>query len=189
MAGLRKRRKLFIARRFQIRFILIILLFMFAISILTGYTVYYTTWVLFGEKLAAVYPQGFLLDIVNRVNMILLLRLLMISPLVIFIGLVLSHRIAGPIYQIKKYIWGIVDGKYEDELKLRRKDELWDLADSLNCLVTGLRSERYRRRECAARMEKEIDELKTAILDERSSAEDLLKRIRSISEQLRSLRG
>ena len=67
MANFRRRTRLFIAKRFQIRYISLILLFMFATAVVTGYTVYYTTWIMFGEKLAAVYPQGLLLDIVNKV--------------------------------------------------------------------------------------------------------------------------
>ena len=122
MGGFRRRTRLFIAKRFQIRFISLILVFMFATAILSGYTVYVTTWIMFGEKLAAVYPQGLLLDIVNKVNMVLLLRLIFLSPLVILVGLVLSNRIAGPIYRIQKFIRRVSTGNYDNRLKLREKD-------------------------------------------------------------------
>ena len=103
MRGIRRRATLFIARRFQIRYISLILFFMFCAVLLTGYTVYVTTWMMFGEKLAAVYPQGLLLEIVKKVNMVLILRLLFLVPLVILAGMVLSNRIAGPIYRIQRY--------------------------------------------------------------------------------------
>ena len=58
MGRIRRRTSLFIARTFQIRFISLILAFMFVTVFVTAYMVYVTTWVMFGEKLAAVYPQG-----------------------------------------------------------------------------------------------------------------------------------
>lgn len=141
-----RRVRLFIAKKFQIRYITLILLFMFATVILTGYTVYVTTWIMLGEKLAAVYPQGLLLDVVKKVNFVLLFRLALVTPVVIFICLILSNRIAGPIYHIQRYLKRITAGKYDINLKLRKHDELQDVAEAINDLVSRLRSERTRRR-------------------------------------------
>ncbi len=40
---------------------------------------------LLGEKLAAVYPQGLLFEIVKKVNLTLIIRLLILTPFVIFV--------------------------------------------------------------------------------------------------------
>lgn len=145
MPGIRRRTRLFIARNFQIRYISLILLLMFIVVLLSGYTVYVTTWIIFGEKLAAVYPQGLLIDIIKQVNAVLLLRLLFLMPLVFLIGLVLSNRIAGPMYRIKKYLARISSGQYDEDLVLREKDELKDIAEAVNVLVGKLRSAREKR--------------------------------------------
>jgi HAMP domain-containing protein len=138
VTGLRKRTRLFVLRGFQIRYISLILLFMFVTVGVTAYMVYMTTWVMFGEKLAAVYPQGLLFDIVNKVNAVLFLRLIFLSPLVILIGLILSHRIAGPIYHIETFIKKILSDDYGHRVTLRENDELQDLAKGLNALVEKL---------------------------------------------------
>jgi signal transduction histidine kinase len=175
MSGWRRRAKLFIAKGFQIRYISLILIFMFAIVLLTGYTFYVTAWVMFGEKLAAVYPQGLLLDIFKRVNLVLLLRLAIVTPLVIFIGLILSNRIAGPIYHIKKYLSKISAGNYEEDLKLRKNDELQDVAESINSLVARLRSERDQRRSRVDALKMEAEKLAdgAAIRDELEKLEKM----------------
>ncbi len=159
MTAKKTRIKLFVARGFQVRFIALILAFMFSIAFLAGYIVYFTAWVMFGEKLARVYPQGDLLDIVNKVNMVLLSRLLLISPIVVLIGLVLSNRIAGPIHRIKKYLNDIARGNYDKRLNLRKKDELKDLAMELNKLVVKLKQDKDKRSEAVQGLVKSTEEL------------------------------
>ncbi len=188
MSRFRKRTRLFIARRFQIRYITLILIFMFTTAIVTGYMVYVTTWIMFGEKLAAVYPQGLLLDIVNKVNMVLLMRLVFLSPLVILIGLVLSNRIAGPIYRIQRFLRRVSTGNYDERLKLREKDELQDVAGSINHLVSKLRSEQERRRKKMDDMQGQTDELEAAIIADEHDKQKLLTKIMRLKKDLEKLR-
>ena len=188
MVSLPTRTRLFIQRRFQIRYIATILAFMLIAAVLSGYTVYVTTWIMFGEKLAAVYPQGLLLDMVSRVNNTLILRLLLVTPLVILIALVLSSRIAGPIYRIKRCLKRAAAGNYETNIELRQKDELQDVADLLNSLVSGLRrKERHRNEELDILREK-IEELKKAVSRGQYDRKDALSKVAAISEELESLR-
>ena len=163
MTRKKARTKLFIIRGFQIRYIFLILVFMFVIAILSGYIVYFTAWVMFGEQLARVYPQGDLLAIVNKVNLALLVRLALISPLVILIGLVLSNRIAGPIYSIQNYLKEILWGKYDKRLKLREKDELKDVAEAINELVVKLKNDQSDRREALKILESQTDKMEEII--------------------------
>ena len=179
-----KRTRLFILKRFQIRYISLIFIFMFATAILTGYTVYVTTWIMFGEKLAAVYPQGLLMDIVRKVNAALFLRLVFLSPLVILIGLVLSHRIAGPIFSIKRFLKKVANGTYDETLKLRKNDELQDVAESLNRLVAKLSSDRRQRLEGAAAIKRGTEELEAAVLNENADRDRLLKKITEVRKGL-----
>lgn len=186
---IRRRTRLLILKSFQIRYISLILLLLFSAALLTGYTVYYTTWVMFGEKLAVVYPQGLLLEIIGKVNTVLLLRLLFISPLVILIGLVLSNRIAGPIYRIQRFIKKIQSGDYTGKLKLRDKDELQDLAATVNSLVSKLEVERKARLEKMDAAISEIDSLLDETRSKGGQTADLEKRLLVARENLKDARG
>jgi signal transduction histidine kinase len=88
-----------------------------------------------GEKLANVYPQGRLVGILKQANFVLFMRLLLITPLVGILAIVLSHRIAGPIFRIKKTLDEIIKGDYSKRLHLRNTDELQDVAESINNLM------------------------------------------------------
>ena len=54
MAQKFRRRKYLVATRFQLKYVGLILLFMFIIAAVSGYTVFYTAWTILGEKLAQV---------------------------------------------------------------------------------------------------------------------------------------
>ncbi len=187
MNKIKSRSKLFVLKRFQVRYITMILIFTFVIALISGYTVYVTTWIIFGEKLAAVYPQGLLLDIVKKVNTVLLLRLLFLTPLVALIGLFLSNKIAGPIYRIKKSVKSVKAGNYDSMIKLREKDELHDLADEINSLVYKLKDERTLLRGKLDELKKETMELEEYISSKTSKREDLLIKVRDMRQRLETL--
>lgn len=183
-----RRTRLFIAKRLQIKYIGLILLFMFIAAVLTGYTVYVTTWVMFGEKLAAVYPQGILIDIVKKVNMVLFTRLLLLTPIVILIGLVLSNRIAGALYSIKRFLKKVSSGHYENRLSLRRNDELQDMAKEINHLVDGLSSDRRMRKKKLSELKKKAREVEDIVKTGGIDREKLLALAMEIREELDSLK-
>ncbi len=135
MRMLFRRRRYLVAKKFQLRFAGMILLFMFAVALFCSLTIYYNTWMVLGEKLANVYPQGRLVGILKQANFVLFMRLLLITPLVGILAIVLSHRIAGPIFRIKKTLDEIIKGDYSKRLHLRNTDELQDVAESINNLM------------------------------------------------------
>lgn len=135
-----KRKQYIVARQFQLKYAGMILLLMFLTAGFCAYAIYYTTMILFGEKLANVYPQGQLVSIVNTVNFRILISMLVISPIVGFLGIYLSHKIAGPIYRIEKFLGTMVSGDLSTRITLRKGDEMVSLANGINRLTDSLSS-------------------------------------------------
>jgi signal transduction histidine kinase len=96
--------------------------------------------VLMGEKLGNVYPQGRLIAIINTVNFRILLSLLLITPIVTIIGIFLSHKIAGPIYRMEKFLGDMAAGNFSSRITLRKGDELVSVADKINVLNESLKT-------------------------------------------------
>ncbi|MCR1792387.1 hypothetical protein AB3N61_17450 [Leptospira sp. WS58.C1] len=65
---------------------------------------------------------------------ILLFSLLYLLLSAIFV-LLYSHKMAGPIYNIKKNLKLLLEGKDVDKIRIRSGDEFQDLADLLNELI------------------------------------------------------
>ena len=158
-----KRKQYLVAKKFQLKYVALILLLIFLTAALCSYVVYYTSMLLLGEKLANVYPQGRLVHIVKTVNFRILLSLILVSPLVAVIGIFLSHRIAGPIYRMEKFLAGIAQGNLASQLTLRRKDELATLADGINYLVGSLKEAVITEKSHMNKVSAELANLKKAL--------------------------
>ena len=61
---------------------------------------------------------------------------------VIFIGLVMSHRTAGPLYHFKRVFDSIKDGAMDSRIRLRPKDDFLDVAQSFNEMMDQLAKRR-----------------------------------------------
>ncbi|MFH1877273.1 MAG: hypothetical protein ABH883_00490 [Candidatus Omnitrophota bacterium] len=161
--------------RFQMKQIAYILGFLYIGAAIAGYTVYTTIWTMLGEKLAGIYPTGRLLHIFHTANFKLIMRLLFITPVFIVIGIFLSHRIAGPIYRMGKYIDTLVSGDYSHLLRLRKYEELQYLAHKLSVLCYSLKEHKERR-------DKEVDFLIESLKARNVSpdiVEEVLKRMKT----------
>ncbi|MFC1623890.1 HAMP domain-containing protein [Candidatus Omnitrophota bacterium] len=164
------RRRYIIKRGLQFRYIGIIFIVALLAAVVTGYTVFATTWTLLGEKLANVYPQGRLVYVFRATNMVLVRNLLFISPFVFIIALLFSHKIAGPVYRIERSLDEIAKGNLAMRIKLRKGDELWDLANNINAMVESLDKNVILNKETVLKIQKDLDEIKKAIPHQASQA-------------------
>jgi methyl-accepting chemotaxis protein len=55
------------------------------------------------------------------------------------ISIFMSHRIAGPLFKLKKYFSEAAQGRLGDRLFFRKSDHFHDIADSFNTMTAGLR--------------------------------------------------
>ena len=158
------RRKRYIVKKgLQFRYIGVMFALVVLVSIVTGYTVFATGWTLLGERLANVYPQGRLVEVFHETNLALIKNLLFISPLIFALGLLFSHKIAGPVYRIEKTIHEIVRGNLGSRIRLRKGDELRDLADTINTMTENFNSSITLNKENLLKIKKELGEVKKAI--------------------------
>ena len=158
------RRKQFLVKRgMQFRYIGMIFALASLASIVTGYTVFATGWTLLGEKLASVYPQGRLIYVFKAANIALIRNLLFISPLIFIMGVLFSHKIAGPVYRIEKSLYEISKGNLALKVKLRRGDELWDMANIINDMTEAISKAIDLDKAFVAHLTKDLDEIKTMI--------------------------
>lgn len=64
---------------------------------------------------------------------------------VVVVGLMESHRTAGAAFAIRRAVDGLRDGQSQVRVRLRRGDQLQDLARSINQLAETIDTERLRR--------------------------------------------
>jgi hypothetical protein len=129
----RRRVNYLVNKRMQLtctaRFLVITLLF----ALFIGFLAYVTVW----PVASAFIPKG-LIDLVK--HQILVRTILFLMPAIFVIigfGIVISHRMAGPLFRIERTIDEVVRGGDVELIRLRKKDEkeFKDLAENVNKLI------------------------------------------------------
>jgi methyl-accepting chemotaxis protein len=69
---------------------------------------------------------------VIKISIIILLGLPVVSTLLLLWGLVISHRIAGPVYRLEQELDKISKGDFSLRIRFRKKDELASIARGIN---------------------------------------------------------
>ena len=182
-----KRTNYLVAKNLQLRYVGIIILLMFVTALTCSYIIYYTVMILMGEKLANIYPQGRLTAIINTVNLRILFSLLLITPIVSMIGIFLSHKIAGPIYRIDKFLGDMATGNLSSRIVLRKGDELMSVADKINILNDSLKVTMGSQKSTMVKVVTELSELKKMIHSKSSDISLLDKNIERLQGEIRDL--
>ena len=114
----------------------------------------------------------------------------MIIQLIIFVfvlcvvTVVLSHRVAGPIYSLEKSIRIIEKGNLAHRARFRKRDELTHLRDAFNAMMEALHKKVSQDRNAADTLGREIGSLlsKNSLdPDTRSKLEEIKTRLESVT--------
>ncbi len=139
-----KRRHYLINRSIQFTYAGIAIYLLLIGIILVGSFTYYIT---LNTILNQLQLENQLIDaykIVSSINSIILKRIgilfFALILLVFILEILFLHRIAGPLYRIEKTLNDIADGKKVEFIKLRKKDFLKPLANSVNKVIEKINS-------------------------------------------------
>ena len=100
---------------------------------------------LFGNRLAAALSRvdpgnGELLEIVPGVLVeVLVYSLLLVLPALFAIGILITFRIAGPLYRFERFLDAVARGEQAEPCRLRENDALQELCEKINVATSGLR--------------------------------------------------
>jgi len=94
------------------------------------------------SELAANVPEGgpYLMAVMPELPLeILAVSFGMLLPLTVAIGVMVTFRLAGPIYRFEKYLREVHEGTEIRPCRLRKGDELQELCDVINQVTEPLR--------------------------------------------------
>ena len=101
-----------------------------------GGCLYYVIFNLMAEQLGIPEVVAYhLLPVVKKVNIVLMVSLPMVFLILFSLGLVVTKNLVGPIERLEDELEEIISGNMSKRLRLRRRDELKPLTDSINTLL------------------------------------------------------
>lgn len=136
---LTKRRNYFIEKKFQTKYIILTILMLLSYSFLFII-------IIFAPYILTLHFNYPLAEKVDAARVLLLLHSTIwpwIGGVIVFFGIIsvfVSHKIAGPLFRIKKSLIQVSQGDLSVVIKLRKWDDLKDLADQINVLIEELRT-------------------------------------------------
>jgi hypothetical protein len=134
-----KRKNYFIEKKFQVKYLLLTILMLLTYSLL--FIV-----IIFAPYMLTLYFDYPLNEQAESARVILLLHGRIwpwIGGVILFFGTVsifISHKVAGPLFRMKKSLDKVTQGDLSVVIKLRKWDDLKDLAERINLLVEELRT-------------------------------------------------
>jgi methyl-accepting chemotaxis protein len=185
MSVIRQRKNYFIKPGFQSRLTAIMILLVIIVANLVGGLTYLCS----HERLDKLFAEEYKLPIeVNQLTRVLLPGVL-ISELVsifivAFLCIKITHTIAGPVYRMERVARGIGEGDLTNFIKLRQRDELKDLADSMNEMTMGLRNKVVSLKEATAEIRDGLESVKNS--KDTTKLESVLQKLTTVEETLQS---
>ena len=137
MANKFKRSRYIVKFGLQMRYMGVILLALLLVSMIVGWTIYFTIWqqisdpTLTNEQLIDVFAKG---------NEILIWKMVVAIIFICFVSIFVSHKIAGPVYRFEQSANIIANGDFSYRIRLRKGDELHELAKAFNGMTESLES-------------------------------------------------
>ena len=137
---IQKRRIYYIEKKFQTKYILL------TIFLLLTYTFAFII-IIFSPYILTLYFNFYSLsEKAEAARTLLILHSTVwpgIGAVILLFGAVsiyITHKIAGPLYRLKKSLFMITEGNLDVKVKLRKGDDLKDLAEHVNILVDTFRT-------------------------------------------------
>ncbi|HED64299.1 MAG TPA: hypothetical protein ENJ09_01970 [Planctomycetes bacterium] len=100
------------------------------------------------SELSTTIPEGgtYLMAVLPELPLeILAVSFGMLLPLTVAIGVMVTFRIAGPVYRFEKYLMEVHEGREVRPCKLRKGDQLQELCEIINIVTEPLRKENANR--------------------------------------------
>jgi methyl-accepting chemotaxis protein len=155
------RRKIFINKAFQGRFILNVLLLLLMSFFCSALMIY---WLTGGDLMAeSQSAHASIEDSLKHLGASIfignLVAILVAGVGILFLVLYASHKIAGPMFRFEKLCQHIGDGQLDTITKLRKDDQLQDMGRAFEDMVIKLRERRDVRAKTVEKLHAELDNI------------------------------
>ena len=132
-----QRRQWLVNRQLQLRFVRAMVLVLCIMAVATMASVCVATrFLLAAFELA---QEPLFVWLMKTLCWLIALELMVITPFVIWFGVRLTHKVAGPLVRILAAIQQMAQGDFSTHLTLRKGDSLTELAEAVNFLAASLR--------------------------------------------------
>lgn len=147
-----QRRTVIVKRQLQLKYIGLVFLSVLLASLIVGGDIYYNM----SKIILTENPS--LGSMISQFNTIILVKIALYLVLMLLISVFVSHRFAGPIYRFEKSAQIVSSGDLTHRVSLRTGDELMELQEEFNGMISSLQVLIQKDRNLAAHVAAQLDE-------------------------------
>lgn len=153
--------------------------------VLVGGIIYLVIW---NELTSPAYSSGNLsiIQVFDRVHKILFAGVPLAVALIIWLGLFISHRIAGPLVRLNHGMRGLSEGNWpKHPMKFRKGDEHHHLAEQFNCMVEKVKYQVEGERKRMDNVLAEVESISVKLKQEKKTEQEMIKELSSLQEKIK----
>ncbi len=135
-----QRRQLLVNPPLQYQFIGVLLVVLLLLTIGALASVYFALW--FTLRTYGLSEDPVAIAQLTTVGLVVTFELLTFAPFVVWLGLRMTHKVAGPLVRIMATLRDMTAGHFNQRITLRKGDSLTELASAINLLADTLQSRR-----------------------------------------------
>ena len=187
-----RRKRYIINKSFQLRYATMTIILMIAVSVILFGTIYISIWSVLIESFEGTGASLVLDRVLAELNIVLFQRILII----IFVGMLAAgaivtlvvHRIAGPIYRLKRILESIGEGNLPAPIKFRKRDELHDLAAAVNKMLAGLKTMKASNSQLLERVVSSLEKIAEELRQDKPPSAEALKTIDELTKHIKEFK-
>ena len=182
------RKRILIGKRLQFKYVSVILVAVVSSCALIILTVYFSCWSAITAAGDNVQTTAVISQILSNINLIMLFEIPLLLVLATFIGIVLSHKIAGPVFRLQKVARDVSQGDLTTSVNLRRDDELQNLSSAFNSVIDNMQRLVIQDKRLIFELSQITNNLYISLKDKKINEKDALALIRKLNDLVGELK-
>ncbi len=137
------------------KYVMLVFLFVILTVSFVALDIFY----IIGKLYIQEFGEANLLPLFKGTSRLLALHVSIYSLVVLILSIFISHKFAGPLFRLEKVAEAIADGDLTARANLRKGDELFETADTMNVMIEKLRQKLLKQKHLSDRICKKLTEL------------------------------
>lgn len=184
-----KRHIYIIDRKFQFKYLFIILSMIFVSVAAVSFVTFYVIWDNVIKEFFFIPEASVKLgDIFVRTSVISAATGVILLAVFGIAGIFISHKIAGPIYRVERVADELKKGNLDVKVRFRKDDDLQELADSLNKMIDGIKGMVSEDKEIIRRLTAMSEKLSEDVKKQKGLKKGVLNTIKKLNSIIAKLK-
>ncbi|OGS04177.1 MAG: hypothetical protein A3G41_07395 [Elusimicrobia bacterium RIFCSPLOWO2_12_FULL_59_9] len=160
----------------QLKYVGLVFGFVLIAVLVVGIDLYWTMINIISRELPGAEP------LLDKVQGVLLVKVILYLGICFLMSLIVSHRIAGPVYRFEKSAQSVATGDLTHRVSLRTGDELGELQDEFNRMVESLQIKLKEDRNALKHLSARLD-----VLSKKFQEDAFLQEIQALKTELQHI--